>query len=269
MFTSLFRASAIEAAFALANQLTRYPEASIADAERQLRRGPAQLASLDYRRGLELFNLLGKQTFEQESNKAALRQVLLELSRTEKPAWVYGAPSGRDWCRRSMDADTIQVFEYAKLFESDFGTTAWWDELAKIVRQADDESRLKAGREGERLTLAHEGEVLQATGIVDRAPRWIALEDNTRGFDIESWRRSPDGTIQPLWIEVKAHSGSSPRLFLTRREWNVAASARHWYIFHVWNLQTRTLQTIGVDEMERSIPLDRGNGQWRETLVTL
>jgi hypothetical protein len=269
VFTSLFRAGAIEAAFALASHLFRYPQVSVADAERQLRRGPAQLATLDYGRGRELLDLLGQNTFEAGLNTTALRDVLLVLSRTEKPAWIYGAPAGRDWCRRSMDADTIQVIEQAKLFGTDVDAMTWWDELASIVRKANDEGRLRAGREGELLTLAHETQVLQATGIVNREPRWIAIEDNTRGFDIESWRRSPDGQIQPIWIEVKAHSGSSPSVFLTRREWDVATSARSRYIFYVWNLETRALHTMGVDEMEESIPVDRGNGRWQQTLVTL
>jgi hypothetical protein len=113
------------------------------------------------------------------------------------------------------------------------------------------------GRQGERLTLAHE----QArTG---HTPRWVAIDNNEDGYDILSVVESDD--LRPLSVEVKSSTqGLAGSLFLSRNEWDRAIEASN-HTFHLWNIRPTfppSLAVLSVSEIEGHIPLDRSDGSW-------
>lgn len=121
---------------------------------------------------------------------------------------------------------------------------------------------------GEELSLRYEQARLHALGI-QTPPRLLAIEDNSLGYDIESWDVNDSGEQVPLRIEVKAHSSGEPRFFLTRNEWEVGQRLGPTYLLHVWDLGRQALRTISVEEVGLSVPLDRGAGRWKVVEVAV
>jgi hypothetical protein len=139
----------------------------------------------------------------------------------------------------------------------------WWDGLAAAGRSKRDEFLFQIGREGELLSLNRERKRLVEEGFGTLEVRWIAPEDASAGFDIQSWMRLPDGSVGDLHIEVKAYRGSRMRFFLTRNEWDTALRFAACFEFHVWSLDSEELTIISVNRVRKHVPADRGLGQWR------
>jgi len=127
-------------------------------------------------------------------------------------------PLGRDRVKAALSSNEVQCFEAAGLFTQTPTPEIlqWWDELAQEVRAVDESKRLEQGRVAEN---AHDGlrnpEVI-TSGITNR-PRWIALDDNTAGYDVHSYEK---GRVEPVakLIEVKSSSRKPARFFLTRND---------------------------------------------------
>lgn len=113
----------------------------------------------------------------------------------------------------------------------------WWDHISGRVRLEGDRKKLERGRIAEELSLNYENERLKREGI-DIEARWMAIEDNTVGYDILSYERGDYGPINKL-IEVKSTIASPLRIYITRNEWNQAQSIGAAYCFHVWDLQEK------------------------------
>jgi hypothetical protein len=112
------------------------------------------------------------------------------------------------------------------------------------------------------LSFDHEVARLAELGIA-KSPRWVAIDDNTAGYDILSYDRGPLEPISRL-VEVKSTIQSPLRFFVSRNEWNLANRSGTAYTFHVWDLRAdqprlyeRTAAQVGMH-----IPLDQGKGKW-------
>lgn len=265
--------SAIEAAFALVSHLRTFPETeSEEEAIAHLERGPAHLARLNYAAGRELLSVLGSDSFlATDDRPRALRGILGKYARLYRPIWILAAPRGRHWCRRSVDEDTEQCLLDAALFDElpSPEVVDWWDDLASMARGDTALAALDVGRAGEKLSLEHETARLGSQGIAHLVPVWVALEDNTAGYDIRSWRSATDGSLTPLLIEVKAFSGSWARFFLTRHEWETALRYPDRYCFHIWDLQARSLHEMSVPEVAAHVPSNQGRGSWESVEITV
>lgn len=265
--------SAIEAAFALVSHFRTFPETESEDeAIAHLVRGPAHLARLNYAAGSALLSALGRDSFlVVDDFPRALRDILGKYVRLFRPVWILGAPKGRHWCHRSVDEDTEQCLLDAELLEDPPSPEVvdWWDNLATMVRGERAAASLDVGRAGEKLSLEHESARLASEGVGHLEPVWVAVEDNTAGYDIRSWSLAADGSPIPRLIEVKAFSGSSAHFFVSRHEWETALRFPDRYCFHIWNLETRSLREIGVAEMEGHIPSDQGRGSWESVEITV
>jgi hypothetical protein len=143
----------------------------------------------------------------------------------------------------------------------------WWDQRAQTARAEINERLLLQGREAERLSFAYERDRLKALGVA-REPRWIAIEDNTAGFDILSYDQGPVEPVSRL-IEVKSSTQNPPRITLTRNEWEAATRFDQSYIFHIWTLPARTLIERSVADMVQHIPKDEGSGVWIAVEITV
>ncbi len=268
-----FRISVLDGAFALVRHTSTYPALSLLEASKQLRTGPSHVASLDYERAQVALERFGRALFDASQDRQGdLRRVIYEIAVASRPFWALGAPFGRERSRQAMTEDTVQCFEYAGLLDDPPSQVAveWWDGLAARFRNEGSERHREAGRQGEMLTLEYESQRLAQLGVTGRTPRWVAIEDNSAGYDVLSWERGDDGSLHELRIEAKAHSSFEARFFVSRNEWDIATLFSKSYVVYVWNLETKQLsRVLSVRELERHIPTDNGSGKWDVVRVSL
>ena len=260
--------SALSATIAIRRYIADYPEADAENAVISIRRIDADASGNDFDAGLELHVALPAET-KFTDPQTDLRTTLSLLISEVRPWWTKGFPYGRERLRGLLGRDEAQCFRAAGLFDEppSADTIQWWDSLAQTARAELNDHLLLQGREGERLSLAHERERLAALGIA-REPRWIAIEDNGAGYDILSY--SP-GTVEPMsrLIEVKSSTQDPPRIILTRSEWEAAKRFGDSYVFHIWALPRNTFLERSVAEMVRHIPEDQGSGVWKAVEITI
>jgi hypothetical protein len=187
-----------------------------------------------------------------------LRQALLDYIEVVRPPWVQNATFGRKKVIAFAGSQIGQVFVEAGLANgTDEPVVSFWDAMAALARGQKNERLMVIGRQGERLTLAHE----QArTG---HAPRWVAIDNNEDGYDILSVVSSDD--LRPLSVEVKSSTqGLAGSLFLSRNEWERAIEARN-HAFHLWDIRRSvqpSLAVLSVSQIEEHLPRDQRDGSW-------
>ena len=196
---------------------------------------------------------------------AAVDSIIAE----RRPLWARLAPAGRNHVLQAIGVNGVQCLRAAGLLETSERATAWWDALANVNRGDKDARLLAQGRQGERLSLAYETERLQREGI-SRAPSWVAIEDNTVGYDILSYAMI-EGHETSRLIEVKTTYADPPRMILSRNEWKTAEQFGAAFEFHLWQMATTTLTILGAEDVQLHIPEDNGRGRWEsvEIKVTL
>ena len=266
-----FRISVINGALSLCRHRQQYPDLSIEDAIRQLRIGPSFLAGYDYPRAIELGREAGWDAFVvQGTRREQLQKTLKHLVTRLKPFWAQLSHLGRARVLKVLTADQLQCLDFAGLLATPptEDVLQWWDEVGSFFRAQHEQNKLEIGREGERRTMAHETERLKKKGI-PKQPLWIALEDNSAGYDILSFQHADHGKIHDLRIEVKAASYSPTHFILTRAEWDCAIKQPHLHLFHIWNLESSTLHKLSVSDMAEHMPIDCSYGEWRNVRVTL
>jgi hypothetical protein len=164
----------------------------------------------------------------------------------------------------ALTQDELQTFRSAGLFDEHppADVVEWWDSFAALMRSAEDERLNAQGRHAERLSLEYERKRLAALGIAEE-PHWTALDDNSAGYDIQSFELTAYG-LKNLLIEVKSSQRTPPRMILSRGEWNAAVQYGDTYTFHLWKLPSEELLVKPVSEIAAHIPEDQGSGCWTE-----
>ena len=118
------------------------------------------------------------------------------------------------------------------------------------------------GRQGERLTLAHE------EGRTGRKPKWVAVDNNEDGYDVLSIVDM--GDQRSLSIEVKSSTmGFSGAFHVSRNEWERAEETDS-HTFHLWAMFSNrdpSLAVIPPHEMRSHIPSDQGSGSWESVEI--
>ena len=89
----------------------------------------------------------------------------------------------------------------------------------------------------------------------------MSIEDNTAGYDIQSFDPGTEGPVARL-IEVKSTIASPLRFWLTRNEWETAKKFGAAYSFHIWDLQGPQLHERTANEILPHIPTDNERGRW-------
>ncbi len=269
MRPDLFLISVIDAGLQLKNHLQTYPGITLNDAVRQLRKGVVSRSALDYESAVGLCNSHGIELFQTSADRIQeLRGTIFEMALLLKPLWAKVSPMGRDRVRAILSADQAQVFRYAGLLESeDQLVWGWWDELAVHFRSEESKKLLEIGRRGELLSLDLEKSLLKNLGI-EQVPRWIAIEDNLAGYDIESYRLIGSDVAKVL-IEVKATTQTELIFFLSRREWETAIKAEERFLFHFWYLPEELVWVATVNDIAPKVPLDQGTGRWDNVRLDL
>lgn len=197
------------------------------------------------------------------------REVIDAVARQLSPTWLGSLPRGRSFLMDSLGADVLECFRRSGALDAspEKEVVQWLDSLAMLARNERDSQLLETGREGERLSL--DLEIRRCQAFAD-APKveWVALNDNTAGYDIRSSVITGEG-IKSKFIEVKATTTGRKEFFLTRHEWEVARRVGNAYCVHLWNLNTSQLDELNFAELSLHIPIDQGNGFWASTRISL
>jgi hypothetical protein len=191
-----------------------------------------------------------------------LSKALLIYSETFKPYWLKYSLYGREKVLRFCSNEIRQIINEAKL---DIGESAetvlFWDKLAEIARDIKKGDNLYIGRLGERISLKYEKERVKAE------PTWMAIEDNSAGYDILSIKDVYDEA--KVKIEVKTTMLKNGKFFLTKNEWEEANLSKN-YLFYLWNLSQINKPMIGIinkEEVAVHIPKEQNLGEWCQTEI--
>lgn len=197
--------------------------------------------------------------------RGCIRPVLLAY----RPTWARSMLQGRSRFYSALERNEQSIFRQAGILdeppEDDF--VEWWDVLTGEIRQLGDSDRMARGRKAEKLTIDHEIERLVRDDIQER-PRWIGLDDNTKGYDVLSFEKK-DGFIVNRLIEVKSTIASPLRFRVTRNEWDQADRSGDAYLFHIWDLNRDppALFVRTVEQVRPHIPSDNERGKWKDVEV--
>lgn len=189
------------------------------------------------------------------------------IIQARQPFWLRLAPNGRNSVCAALDENGRQCFRNAGLLGTSERAIGWWDRMATSVRMAQDADRLAQGRHGERLSFEREKAFLKEQGI-DKEPLWVALDDNSLGYDILSYRRHGDRVVNRL-VEVKTTYSEPPRLILTRNEWRSADRFGDAFEYHIWAFPEETLSVKSVADVRPHIPSNTGDGEWLDVEIVL
>lgn len=269
MTRTVFRISVIDGALCICERRAQYGDLSIERIVRQLKSGPSDVAGYDYDAAIKLGSEVGWDAFCVEgSREHRFRETLRVLLQRITPFWAQASFRGRRRVIEALSVDQIQCFEVAGLLSpaATDDVVAWWDQVGQFFRGLHYDRTAEIGRTGERLTLEHEQRKLIKEGI-DKCPVWVSFDDEGMGYDVLSYRREYDGSISEVQIEVKASRYSPMSIFVTRPQWDHAVKHPDSHIFHVWDLNSRTLREISVHEMSLNIPADHGEGEWQSVRV--
>lgn len=201
------------------------------------------------------------------------RECVQAVMYQEMPSWARLMTIGRGRFLKSIAKDKYRdirsVFREARLLDEPptDEDIAWWDAMKERVRSNRSLDAMERARRAEKLTLTFEVTKL-AEANVDRSPTWVAIEDDTVGYDILSYELISSG-IRPLQIEVKSTIASPLRFNVSRNEWEQANSVGEAYRFHIWNLE-RTPPVMferTVDEVRPHIPDDNDQGTWTNVRI--
>jgi hypothetical protein len=260
----LFSMSAFEAAYVIRKFKSRNSESSDNDIIATIRAIKADYFPHDYVSGLVLEKAIDVSELVDSLEDfflAAIEAIIAKIS----PFWIRIAPNGRDHVLRVLSTNEVQCFRSAGLLDTTQRTIDWWDGLAQKTRSERDSKLLTQGRMAERLSLNYERARLHQEGI-NQEPQWIALEDNTVGFDILSYYWLNGSQVNRL-IEVKSTYLCPPRIILTRNEWDSAVKFGESFEFHLWFLPSETLRILSVSDVRPFIPTDNLGGRWLQTEI--
>jgi hypothetical protein len=257
--------SAFEAAYIIRTFRNKNPGLSTPDLITSARSVRADFYPHDFDAGVFIESQIAPDLVEplEDFFTAAIEAIIAYRS----PLWTRLAPAGRNHVLQAVGVNGVQCLRSAGLLGSDSRATDWWDALSSANRGERDARLLAQGREAERLSLAYERTRLQREGIT-RQPVWVALDDNTVGYDILSYDQL-DGVLVNRLIEVKSTVACPPRLFLSRNEWKTAEQYGHTYELHLWDIKSEELKIYTVDQLGGHIPTNKGGGQWESVEITL
>ena len=180
------------------------------------------------------------------------------------PVWSNRIPYGRKEASLFMSDDERACFIEAGLLNKNIDMIAikWWDTLSTIIRGKSAQENVEIGREGERQTFQYEKRRTEVS------PKWMSIESNLVGYDIQSQIDKNDGT--PLLIEVKTSKNvlHDACFYITSHEWYVACTSKS-YIIHLWLLSPtgNQLAILTPDEIRPYVPTNNLEGQWEDAKI--
>ena len=105
-------------------------------------------------------------------------------------------------------------------------------------------NKKKKGYYGEELVCNIERKILEKLGILDEEhePNHIAKKKDGYGYDIISYRKTEDGKIYPIYIEVKTTSGKKETpFFISENEIQASEDCGDkYYLYRIYNLDVKS-----------------------------
>ena len=251
--------------------IDRRPEESVLRVIEVIRNTEPNVASYDLDAAIVLHELAPKDAPHTGVMfyRACLRAVLL----IELPEWAKLMTLGRGRFIKRLKSeqyrDVRSIFRQARLLDEppSSGDVEWWDNIQAHVRVKGDEEKMRRARIAEQLSIEYERKRLIKFGLA-LEPQWMAIEDNTAGYDVLSYTAGAFGPLNKL-IEVKSTIASPVRFFLSRNEWEQAVKFGAAYFFHVWDLEKEpaVLHEKTVAQIAPHVPQDNEKGQWKTALI--
>jgi hypothetical protein len=203
------------------------------------------------------------------------RECILAALLLKMPAFAKLMTLGRGRFIKRIKGDDYRdirsVFREAKLLDDppSGGDISWWDTVQGRVRLNFDQERLVRARYAESLSIEFEQAKLTKLGIT-KAPVWMAIDDNTVGYDVLSYYPTPTGETN-LLIEVKSTVASPLRFYVSRNEWDNADQVGEAYLFHVWDMDKNPpiLHIRTVEQIRPHIPTDNEKGKWTTAQIPI
>lgn len=272
-FERLFTISAFEGLRLLREIQATIPDTPIADCVEPLKTRSGLANALDIEASLHLDALIRADA--PHDSILFYRECVMAVMVGKMPSWAKLMTLGRGRWIRGLKGedyrDVRSVFRESRLLDEPPSgeDVRWWDILTAQVRLARSDEASIRSREAERLTLELETQELMALGI-DAVPKWIAIDDNTVGYDVLSYRHL-HGSLANLLIEVKSTIASPLRFIVSRNEWNVADQAGDAYVFHVWDMAKTppALHIRTVEQIRPHIPQDNEKGKWKDAEIPI
>jgi hypothetical protein len=267
-FSRVFAMGAFEGLRALRRRRPSFPDVSFADLTDLIRRVDPDGASHDYEAAFQLEPIVAATAPASEA--AEFYQHCIEaVIPAFRPLWGRIITLGRRKFVQKLSRDEVQCFRAAGLLEDPPTTriVIWWDRLAARARLQADQDKMMRARDAEQMSLEYEVKRLTQLGI-NMPPVWMSIEDNTAGYDIQSFDLGDEGPVARL-IEVKSTIASPLRFWLSRNEWEIAKKFGAAYFFHIWDLQGPQLHERTVVDIQPHIPSDNERGRWANVQIPL
>jgi len=245
-------------------QLAALPHESVAMAVARLKVSYAT-AGLDYAEAQAILESFGPA----KESAVASYQALIEHEAVLRPAWLSTLPRGRRALRDALSVDAGECFRRAGAFDEQpaVEVVAFLDRLANLARASANLPLVESGRHAERLSF--ELERARCAEIPDApAVEWVALDDNSAGYDILS-SRLVEGRAEQKLVEVKSCRGRPLRLIITRNEWDTACRHPEAYVVHFWDLNTERLHELSWSDLQPHMPIDQGDARWDSATLSL
>jgi len=272
-FDRLFTISAFEGLRLLRNLIATVPAVKPEDCPSALLGYAPEASSYDLDAAMQLHSMVAVDA--PHDTVAFYRECVLAVLLVKMPAFAKLMTLGRGRFIKRIKGDEYRdirsVFREAKLLDPPTAEDIqWWDTILGRVRLNFDQERLALARAAESLSLEYERSELRKLGIAEE-PIWMALEDNTVGYDVLSHRLAEGGSTKNLLVEVKSTIASPLRFIVSRNEWDVADQVGASYLFHVWDM-TKTppahyIRT--VEQVRPHVPVDNQKGKWKTAQIPL
>ncbi len=195
------------------------------------------------------------------------RSVCLEFILSQ-PVLVELARNGRDAVVANLTPDELQVFRNGHLLDRQpsLEVVKWWDVLRLLAKRNLDTKLLEQGRLAEMWTMEEESRIVKE--FTRELPELVSLGSDKFGFDILSFRMTPEGIIKRIQIEVKSYTSKYyPHFYLTANEWIKASQIASSYLLYLWCIETKEFRILTFSELEIHIPSNNGMGKWQDVLV--
>lgn len=272
-FSRLFSMPAFEGLRILRSYCVERPDTPLGDLTVLIQKVEADAHSFDLEAAMFLHDVVAQHP--PHEGVGFYRVCLADVLLLELPEWARLVTLGRGRFIKRLKAteyrDIRSLFRQARLLDEPptLDDIEWWDALQGDVRSQQSQDAMRRARIAEQLTLEYEVERLKSLGI-EIAPRWMAIEDNTVGYDILSYSQSEFGPVNRL-IEVKSTIASPLRFNVTRNEWDQASAFGDAFSFHIWDLRPipPVLYERTVAQVAPHMPTDNENGKWTNALIPL
>lgn len=267
-FSRVFSMSAFEGLRVLRLRQVSYPGTSLTELADLIRRVDPDGASHDFDAAFQLDPIVIPAAVAHEVPGFYQHCIEAAIPRF-RPLWGRIITLGRSVFVQKLSRDEAQCFRSAGLLEDPptRPVILWWDRVAAIARLRSDQEKMERARKAEEMSLEYETRRMRALGI-NRTPVWMSIEDNTAGYDIQSFDVGSEGPVARL-IEVKSTIASPLRFFLTRNEWEIARKFGPAYHFHVWDLRGPQLHECSVADIMPHIPTDNERGKWSNVMIPI